>query len=212
MSAAGAGLAGLRWADSELNPNPSVTTTKANAIDDPRTFLFNIESFSICLFDVNTHYMTLRKSDALAARHGWPVFASSDFPHSLCRKADNQPQSDSTLAPQSCGAQVSNLRYTRSTNIAMPIPPLIHSVANPRLDLRFFISCNKVVVMRTPVQPIGCPNAIAPPLTFKASSSKCRSRSQAITWAANASLISTTSMSPSERFCLPSMARTHRTG
>ena len=46
------------------------------------------------------------------------------------------------------------------------MPPLTQSVANPRFALRFFSSCTSVVVMRTPVQPIGCPNAIAPPLTL----------------------------------------------
>src|SRR5207248_2151675 len=66
---------------------------------------------------------------------------------------------------------------------AIPMPPLTQSVATPRLALRFNISCTSVTVMRVPVQPIGCPRAIAPPLTLSRSRSNCRSRSQASTWA-----------------------------
>ena len=47
--------------------------------------------------------------------------------------------------------------------------------------------------MRAPVAPIGWPSAIAPPLTFSRSGSKPSSRSQARTWAANASLTSSRS-------------------
>jgi len=56
-----------------------------------------------------------------------------------------------------CGAAwlAGDLVYTRSTSKAMPMPPLMHRVARPRLASRFFISCSNVVVIRTPVQPIG---------------------------------------------------------
>ena len=53
-----------------------------------------------------------------------------------------------------------------SIAIAIPSPPLTHSVASPRRALRRFISCSSVTMMRAPVQPIGWPSAIAPPLTF----------------------------------------------
>src|SRR3954465_4330260 len=55
---------------------------------------------------------------------------------------------------------------TFSTAIAIPMPPLTHRVAIPSFALRFSISCTSVTVMRVPVQPMGCPSAIAPPLTF----------------------------------------------
>ncbi len=77
------------------------------------------------------------------------------------------------------------------------MPPLTHSVASPSFASRFCISWSSVVVMRTPVQPIGWPNAIAPPLTFKRSASKPSSRSHAITCAAKASLSSIKSISES---------------
>ena len=49
--------------------------------------------------------------------------------------------------------------------------------------------------MRAPVMPNGWPSAIAPPLTLSLSSSMPRSRADGTTCAANASLISTRSMS-----------------
>ena len=52
-----------------------------------------------------------------------------------------------------------------------------------------------VEVMRAPVMPKGCPTAIAPPCTLSRSSSTPSSRADGITCAANASLISTRSMS-----------------
>ena len=56
-----------------------------------------------------------------------------------------------------------------------------------------------VVTSRAPVAPTGWPRAMAPPPGFTRSMSGCSSRSQASTTEANASLISTTSMSPSDR-------------
>ena len=49
--------------------------------------------------------------------------------------------------------------------------------------------------MRAPLIPIGCPTLMPPPRTLTLSRSNFSSRSQAITWAANASLISIRSMS-----------------
>ena len=51
----------------------------------------------------------------------------------------------------------------------MPMPPLTQSVASPRLAPRRSSSCSSVTTRRAPVQPIGCPSAIAPPLTFSRS-------------------------------------------
>src|SRR5207245_1328356 len=76
---------------------------------------------------------------------------------------------------------------TRSTIIDSPMPPEMQSVARPIVLSCHCNACSSVVVMRAPVQPIGCPRAIAPPWTFSFWRSKCRSRSQAITCAANAS-------------------------
>ena len=73
---------------------------------------------------------------------------------------------------------------------AMPIPPLTHSVARPRRALRFSISWSSVTVMRVPVQPMGWPSAMAPPLTLSLSRSKWSPRSQASACAAKASLSS----------------------
>ena len=61
--------------------------------------------------------------------------------------------------------------------------------------------------MRAPLAPIGWPNAIAPPLGLRRERSIPRSRTQARTWAANASLSSITSIS-SIRF--PARARALR--
>ena len=50
--------------------------------------------------------------------------------------------------------------------MAIPMPPPIHKVAKPFLELRLTISCIKVTIILAPEAPIGCPKAIAPPLTF----------------------------------------------
>jgi len=46
------------------------------------------------------------------------------------------------------------------------MPPPIQRVASPFFDFLLFISCNKVTKILAPDAPIGCPSAIAPPLTF----------------------------------------------
>ena len=50
-------------------------------------------------------------------------------------------------------------------------------------------------MMRAPVMPKGCPRAMAPPLTLSFSHGMPRCLAEGTTWAANASLISTRSMS-----------------
>jgi len=88
-------------------------------------------------------------SDALRARQGW--------------LKSLRPAAGLLLH---YGRQAGSLSYYLSNSIAIPMPPLMHKVASPRLAFRRFISCNSVVVMRTPVHPIGCPSAMAPPFTF----------------------------------------------
>ena len=58
------------------------------------------------------------------------------------------------------------MRAYRSTHMAMPMPPPMHSVARPFLALRFCISNSSVVSTRAPEAPIGWPMAMAPPLTL----------------------------------------------
>jgi hypothetical protein len=48
-----------------------------------------------------------------------------------------------------------SLHTTFSNASVIPMPPLTHSVATPRLVLRFSISCSSVTVMRVPVHPMG---------------------------------------------------------
>src|SRR6059058_3654080 len=75
------------------------------------------------------------------------------------------------------------------------MPPPMHNVARPFFASRFCISWSKVTRMRVPDAPIGCPSAIAPPLTLTRSGSQPRSLLTAQACAANASLASTRSRS-----------------
>src|SRR5581483_6381463 len=86
-------------------------------------------------------------------------------------------------------------RHSRSTHMAMPMPPPMQSVARPFLASRFCISCSRVVRIRAPEAPIGWPMAIAPPLTFTLLASQPMSLFTASAWAAKASLASTRSRS-----------------
>ena len=63
---------------------------------------------------------------------------------------------------------------------------------------------SSVAIRRAPEHPVGCPMAIAPPLTFTLSMFGRYSRSHASTTEANASLISTRSMSSSDNFAFDS--------
>ena len=80
-------------------------------------------------------------------------------------------------------------------HIATPIPPPMHKVARPRLALRRFISNTKVFKILQPDAPIGCPIAIAPPLTLTMDGSQPISLFTAHACAAKASLASTKSKS-----------------
>ena len=77
----------------------------------------------------------------------------------------------------------------------MPMPPLTHSVAMPDDAPRRRNSCTSVTTMRVPVQPIGWPNAMAPPFTLSFPAGTGTSRNTASTCAANASFSSTRSTS-----------------
>src|SRR6185295_2455591 len=82
---------------------------------------------------------------------------------------------------------------SRMNSAAKPSPPVTQSVASPSRASRRPISWRSVVTMRAPVAPIGWPSAIAPPFTLSFAWSSPRSRSHAITCAANASLSSISS-------------------
>src|SRR4051795_10764763 len=84
---------------------------------------------------------------------------------------------------------------TRSISVPVPRPPPQHIVTNPTDLSERSISWRSVVIRRAPVEPSGCPSAIAPPLTLTRSMSGLCSRCQAATTGANASLISNRSMS-----------------
>ena len=86
----------------------------------------------------------------------------------------------------------------------MPCPPPTHMVIRP-VDLSWKSSELSIVFCsRAPVIPNGWPTAIAPPLTLSRSMSTPRSWYDGTTCAANASLISTRSMSP---MLIPAWAR-----
>ena len=63
----------------------------------------------------------------------------------------------------------------------------MHSVASPFFDFLFCISCNSVTKTLAPEAPLGCPKAIAPPLTLTIFSSKPSSLFTEIACAAKAS-------------------------
>ncbi len=76
----------------------------------------------------------------------------------------------------------------------MPVP--MHMVTMAYRPLRRRSSCSAVAASLAPVQPSGCPSAIAPPLTLRRGSSASRPRplSTARLWAAKASFSSMTSI------------------
>src|SRR5262249_24723975 len=79
---------------------------------------------------------------------------------------------------------------TRSVALAPDPPPPRQRVARPYRPSRRASSWTSVATIRAPDAPIGCPRAIAPPLTLTLSHSNPSSRPSAKVWAANASLIS----------------------
>src|SRR5512132_549348 len=89
--------------------------------------------------------------------------------------------------------------HSRSRITARPWPPEMHSVARPKAWPISRISYVRVRRRRAPLIPMGCPSEMPPPRGFSLSRSNLRSRSHAMTCAANASLISITSMSASDR-------------
>ena len=82
---------------------------------------------------------------------------------------------------------------------ASPWPPPPHSAAAPMPPPRRRSSWSSVRARRLPLIPIGWPRAIAPPLTLTISSLMPRSAIDAMPTAANASLISNRSTSPTAR-------------
>ena len=56
--------------------------------------------------------------------------------------------------------------HTRSTHIAMPMPPPIHKAATPLCRFRASSAWSRVTRIRAPEAPMGWPNAMAPPFTF----------------------------------------------
>ena len=75
------------------------------------------------------------------------------------------------------------------------MPPPIQSVAKPFLEFLLSISCKSVTNTLVPEAPIGCPRAMAPPLTFTFSLGIPKSFITAKLCAANASFDSTKSKS-----------------
>ena len=65
-----------------------------------------------------------------------------------------------------CVRRLDYVDQGRSSASATPMPPPMHSDANPRFASRFCISCSSVTRIRQPDAPIGCPIAIAPPFTL----------------------------------------------
>ena len=70
---------------------------------------------------------------------------------------------------------------TRWISVPVPSPPPQHIVTSPISLSERSSSCSSVVISRAPVDPSGCPSAIAPPLTFTRSMSGPSSRRHAAT-------------------------------
>src|SRR5918992_5048961 len=80
--------------------------------------------------------------------------------------------------------------YTASTIIAIPMPPPMQRDAAPLPPPRAFSEWTRVVRIRAPLAPMGCPSAMAPPWTLTFAGSSCSSRATAIDCDANASFSS----------------------
>ena len=76
------------------------------------------------------------------------------------------------------------------------MPPPMHIVTSPVVSSWRSSSSSSVPISMPPVAPSGCPSAIAPPFTFTFAGSMPVSRIVLSGTVANASLISTRSMSP----------------
>src|SRR5207302_945701 len=75
-----------------------------------------------------------------------------------------------------------SLHQSISTLRATALPPPRHRVARPVVCFRSFKANKRVVRIRAPDAPIGCPRAIAPPFTFTRSQSQPRARPSASAW------------------------------
>src|SRR6266576_4355603 len=95
----------------------------------------------------------------------------------------------------------------RSMIAAIPWPPPMQSEASPYLPPRSRSSYASVSASRAPDAPSGWPSAMAPPFTFVLFRSRPRSFSTARYCVANASLISTRSMSLTVSPARPSASR-----
>src|SRR5690606_7391288 len=84
---------------------------------------------------------------------------------------------------------------SRSTIVALPLPPATQSVTRPRLSWRRSSSSSRVPTSMQPVAPSGWPRAMAPPFTLTFSCGTCRSLMKRSTTEAKASLTSNRSMS-----------------
>lgn len=84
----------------------------------------------------------------------------------------------------------------RSMMVPVDRAPPAHIVINAVVWSVRSSSCSAVVISRLPVDPTGWPSAMAPPLTLTLAMSGSCTRAQDNTTEANASLISTRSMSP----------------
>jgi len=60
----------------------------------------------------------------------------------------------------------SQVLLSTSNTAAAPIPVPMHIETIPYRPFVLFSSCSNVVICLVPVQPKGCPNAMAPPLGF----------------------------------------------
>mmetsp|Transcript_17184 Transcript_17184/g.50772 ORF Transcript_17184/g.50772 Transcript_17184/m.50772 type:complete len:225 (+) Transcript_17184:104-778(+) len=86
-----------------------------------------------------------------------------------------------------------------SKTAASPMPVPMHMDTTPRPPPRRLSSWHSVAICRDPVQPSGCPRAMAPPFGFTLSIGMLSLSTQYVAWLANASLISKISTSSTER-------------
>ena len=136
---------------------------------------------------------TSPRATSRATSRPWPTRASSRRSRRRSRPSRTGTASGergSGFAPEPRAR-----RCQTSTMTASPWPPPEQIAATPRPPPRRRSSQISVVRMRAPEAPIGCPRAIAPPLTLTRSSSTPSIRIEFSATDANASLISNRSMS-----------------
>src|ERR1700694_5908203 len=154
-------------------------------------------------------------------RHELVLHGAIQLVHRLVRQVEGDDRDtvadfDRQRRPISCSHEsadggLGGAHRLLSTTMAKPIPPAAQTVMSPNCPPRRRNSFNSVVVMRAPVAPKGCPIAIEPPITLSfalsTSPTGCENSARSAhhfdsnplrfdrTWAANASCISTRSMS-----------------